>query len=827
MDNPQIITGLTSEAVLKSRAASGSNSSIAKQRSTVWVLLKEMVLEPMFILLIAACIIYFIAGQYAEGFVMVTAIIIVSGISFFQEYRSRNAIDALRKLSASETTVIRNGIKQKIPVDQIVLQDVVLLEEGEIIAADGRLLIANDFSVNESNLTGESLPVFKSVDENANVYKGTLVTSGSATIVVTAIGSQTTFDKIGLSLQSISVIKTPLQKQIQSFVKNMAIVGGVAFCIVVAYNYFYSRQLFTAFMQGLTLAMSILPEEIPVAFTTFMALGAMRMMKNGVLVKQPQYVETLGAATVICTDKTGTLTLNEMKIAWLYDVVTGQSISAKEKQAIPHLLLEYAMWASETTAFDPMEKAIHEMYGLISVTDKRKEFLQVHEYPLGGTPPFMTHIFRNAGGETIIAAKGAPEALIALSTLSTEKKFAIKQQVLQYAASGFRVLAVGRAVWNEPKFPVAQTEFAFDVLGLLAFSDPPKKNMAETISTFHAAGIKVKMITGDYPETAMHIAQELGIAVNSTVLTGNEVVQMPAEELKTVIGNVQVFARMYPEAKLKIIEALRENGEVVAMTGDGVNDAPALKAADIGIAMGKRGSEVARDAASLVLTDDDLAHMTDAVLYGRKIYDNLEKAIRYIISIHVPIILIVVVPLLLNWNFYTLFFPVHVIFLEIVMGPTCSIVYENEPAEPGVMQRSPRKMSSTFLSLSALLVSILQGLIIAAGCLGIAAWYLHNGYDNTLVRTMVFITIIFCNIFLSFVNRSFRYNIFISSKKVNPLLLYAALFTLLSVICFITIPFFRGLFQLTAIGFRDILYSITVAAVSTFWIELFKGKKQR
>ncbi len=815
-------TGLTTAEADLSRQQHGSNSFELQEDRVLLNVLKEVVLEPMFILLLAACIIYFAVGQFQEGIIMLISIFIVAGISLFQEYRSRNAILALKKLSAPHAKVIRNGSITEIATEDIVTGDILLAEEGEIIAADGLLIASNDFSVNESILTGESFAVTKTASNKNTVYKGTLVVSGSATIKVEAVGLKTMFGKIGLSLKDIRVEKTPLQQQIKSFVKKMVWAGAVAFVLVVGYHFYQSGNFIASFLQGLTLAMSILPEEIPVAFSTFQALGAFRLLKNQIIVKQPQFVETLGSATVICADKTGTLTQNKMSIAYLYDAATGSSIAVKENNPLPEQVLEYAMWSSETTPFDPMEKAIHQLYASTAATDKRTLFQQIHEYPIGGTPPMMTHIFKDANGTVIIAAKGAPEAILHQTNLPIAALKKIEEQVLLHAKSGYRVLGVGKGSWHEHKWPVSQQEFAFEFLGLIVFHDPPKENIRQTIRTFNDAGIRVKMITGDYPETAVAIADEIQLNHNREVVTGKEVLLLSTEELQQRVQQVSIFARMFPQAKLKVIDALKENGEVVAMTGDGVNDGPALKAAHIGIAMGKRGSEVAKNAASLILTDDDLVHMTDAVALGRKIYDNLKKAIQYIVSIHIPIILIVTLPLLLAWTFTDIFSPVHVIFLELIMGPTCSIIYENEPMEPGTMNRPPRKMGATFLSLKQLAISIIQGLMITAGCLSIGYYYMQAGSAEEMIRTVIFITLLCSNIFLTLVNRSFRYSVFQTIRYKNNLVLLILSFTVLFIAALLYVPFLQDLFRLQSLTAPVLLTCIAVALVSTCWIEIWK-----
>jgi Ca2+-transporting ATPase len=819
-----VLTGLSDEEVINSRNRYGGNVFYLKEERTFLHVIKDVVLEPMFILLLAACAVYFFIRQYDEGIIMLVSIFIVAGISFFQEFRSRNAIQALKKLSAPKVKVIRNGKEIKIASEEIVVNDIMRLEEGENISCDGRIVSENDFSVNESLITGESFAVYKNADED--VYKGTLVTSGSAIIKVTAVGNKTMFGKIGLSLQEIEVEKTPLQLQIQIFVRRMVWFGAIAFMLVLAINYYHSKSFLFGLLQGLTLAMSVLPEEIPVAFSAFQALGAFRLLRNKIIVKQPQFVETLGSATVICIDKTGTITQNLMHIEFVYDEASKQSIQNTALNKLPENLIEYAMWSSETEPFDPMEKAIHSLYKNIAPVDKRLQYKQVHEYPIGGKPPMMTHIFKNENGETIIAAKGAPEAILRHANLSLAEIKHIEEQSLNYAKQGYRVLGVGKAIWNEKQYPASQEAFRFEFLGLIAFNDPPKPNMVDIIRTFHEAGIQTKIITGDYAETAVAIAKQIKLNTAYEYLTGKEVLQFSSEELKQKVKSVNIFARMFPEAKLKVINALKENGEVVAMTGDGVNDTPALKAAHIGIAMGQRGSEAAKAVASLVITDDDLIHMTDAVALGRKIYDNLKKAIQYIVSIHIPIILIVTLPLLFAWKFVNFFSPVHVIFLELIMGPTCSIIYENEPIEPGTMQRPPRKLIATFLSGKQLQTSIAQGLMITAGCLGLGYYFMQHNADVATVRTIIFITLLFSNIFLTLVNRSFQYPVATTLRYKNYMITIVIFITLAFIFSLLFIPFIQALFLLQTISLSMLIKCLIVAFISTMWIEIFKRYKK-
>lgn len=827
MTDPDHFPGLDARQVADSRHTHGNNVLDLKDSGVFWKTLKEVVLEPMFILLLSACIIYFILGEYREGIIMLIAIGIVAGISLFQEYRSRNAVMALKRMSAPAATVFRDGRWQSIPTDEIVVHDILKADEGEMIAADGDLLTANDFTVNESVLTGESYPVAKSSEAHRQVYRGTLVTTGSATFRVTAVGQKTMFGKIGLSLQQIQVEKTPLQLQIRAFVRNMVWLGALAFAVVVGIHYYESGELIHALLHGLTLAMSVVPEEIPVAFSTFQALGAFRLLRHQIIVKHPQYVETLGSATVICADKTGTLTENKMQLAFVYDATADQSIEVKPEVRLPEALLSYAMWASERQPFDPMERALHEWYAARIGTDQRELFRQVHEYPMSGQPPMMTHVFSDNAGNIIIAAKGAPEAILKHSKPGDAIAAQVIKQAHAYARMGLRVLGVGKGSWPGKDFPQAQEDFGFELLGLVAFHDPPKANMAQTVATFHQAGIQVKMITGDYAETALAIAGQIGLDGSASVLTGNEVLSLSEDVLRQKARETHVFARMFPEAKMKVITALKDAGEVVAMTGDGVNDGPALKAAHIGIAMGSRGSEVAKSAAALILTDDDLAHMTDAVALGRKIYDNLRKAIRYIVSIHIPIILIVTLPVVLFWRFNNIFSPVHVIFLELIMGPTCSIIYENEPMEPNTMNRPPRPMTQTFLSGRQLLLSIVQGLAITAACLLTAYYYMQAGYSDAVVRTLVFAMLLFSNIFLTLVNRSFYYSVVQTLRYRNNLVPWIAAITLALLAMALYVPFVQELFQTTALSLPQLSLCMLGALAATFWLEGWKWVQRR
>ncbi len=822
------IAGLTSEQVLRAHELHGFNRLVYQKENKFRALIKGFLGEPMVILLLTASVIYFINGETADAIFMAASIVLVSAISLYQDKKSRNALKKLEEFNQPLCTVIRNGTKAQIKVEDIVPGDFLIAEEGTMIAADGEIVRSNDFSVNESALTGESLPVYK--DKNSGdkqVYRGTVVASGLAIAEVTAIGNNTRWGGIGKSLESIKEEKTPLEIQIGNFVRKMATAGAVVFIIVWIINYWHSHHIADSLLKALTLAMSILPEEIPVAFTTFMALGAWRLMKMGIVVKQMKTVETLGSATVICVDKTGTITENSMRLAKLYawpsTSITDLSdkLTTEEKK-----LISTAMWASEPIPFDPMETALHQGYELITPSDERPEYKMVHEYPLGGLPPMMTHVFENDDLNRVIAAKGAPEALMALCDLSQTERNEINGAVKTLTAEGYRVLGVARSEFRGYDFPKRQQDLPFSFKGLVAFYDPPKTNIKSVLKAFYNAGIDVRIITGDNALTTMAIAKAIDFKGYEHYVTGAELMGLSNSEKGRAVKNNNLFARMFPDAKLAVVNILKENKEVVAMTGDGVNDGPALKAAHIGIAMGKKGTEIAKAAASLILLEDDLSKMVDAVAMGRKIYANLKKAIQYIISIHIPIILTVVIPLALGWVYPNIFSPIHVIFLELIMGPTCSVIYENEPMEKNAMQQKPRALTSTFFNWRELATSVLQGLMIAAGTLFVYQYAVNHGFSESITRSMVFITLITANIFLTLVNRSFYYSIITTLKSRNYMIPTVILITSVITVAIFFIEKLTAFFLFGKLNLSQIWVGIITGFISVIWYELVKWQKR-
>jgi Ca2+-transporting ATPase len=783
----------------------------------------------MIILLLVASAIYFISGKIGDGIFLSAAIVFQTSISLYQYSRSQNALEKLKDFSQPKCKVIRNGSVTEINSEDLVIGDCLMVEEGTAITADGIIVHSNDFSVNESIITGESLAAFKDKStEDKAIYSGTTVASGLAIVIITAIGNETKLGKIGKSLESIDEEKTPLELQIANFVKKLAMVGVVVFIVVWTINYWHSQNLLNSLLQSLTLAMSILPEEIPVAFTTFMALGAWRLMKMGIVVKQMKTVETLGSATVICIDKTGTITENKMSLVKLYMLSTNKISQPEDIYLADEIeLLKLAMWASEPIPFDAMEIALHDKYKAIVPIDERPNYKLVHEYSLSGKPPMMTHIFEDKNGNRIISAKGAPEALMSFSNLTEVQKKHIIAAIQKIAKDGYRILAVGCSDYQGDNFPQKQEDLSFQFIGMLAFYDPPKKNIQKALQDFYTAGIAVKIITGDNAETTTAIAKQVGFIGFDKNMSGDELMKLSDNQLNKAVMANSIFTRMFPEAKLKIINALKSNHQIVAMTGDGVNDGPALKAAHIGIAMGKKGTEIAKQAASLILLGDDLSKMVNSVAMGRRIYANLKKAIQYIISIHIPIILTVFVPLALSWIYPNIFSPIHIIFLEIIMGPTCSIIYENEPMEENTMLQKPKPLRTTFFSWKELSVSILQGLLITSGSLFVYQYSVANGYGETLTRTMTFTTLIASNIFLTLINRSFYYSIFTTLRYKNKMVLMIICITVFLVGLILYVDVLTSFFSFETLKFPHLAICISVGFVTVFWYEFVKIYKRR
>jgi Ca2+-transporting ATPase len=801
----------------------GKNELTGQKRNgflyAVWNILKE----PMFIMLLVASSLYFILGEANEGLLMLVAMIFVVAISIYQETKSSNALQALKQYTQTRVRVIRDSREQNILSEELVPGDIMVLEEGNRVPADATILQSNDLTLNESVITGESVPVEKNNDQESSlIFQGSMINSGSCMARVTLTGNRTVLGKIGKSVDTGTSAKTLLEAQIGRFVKALAAFGLLAFALIWVINYVNSKDIVQSLLLGLTLAMSAVPEEIPVAFSTFMALGAAQMARLGIITRRAQTIENLGAVSIICLDKTGTITQNKMQVKEIYSYTSDESgdVDRKPGTDISRVLM-YARLACEREPFDAMEKAIAEVYQASDDSGGYSKLEFIHEYPLGGRPPMMTHVYQSADG-IIAGGKGAPERILKVCHLEKEEVKRMEKVVLQLTSSGYRVLAVCSAVNPVKPFPAMQDDFNWKFEGFLSLYDPPRENAGSVFEKWYGAGITISLVTGDYPETALNIATVTGIRHNGKYLTGDQVMEMQEEKLIQSTGGINIYARMFPEAKLKLINAFKANGQIIAMTGDGVNDAPALKSADVGIAMGKRGADLAKEVSDLIITDDNLEKITEAISYGRKIYSNFKKAIRYIISIHIPIILTASLPLILGWKYPAVFTPIHVIFLELIMGPTCSIFYEREPVEPDLMEKKPRSTLHNIFSGSELWLSVTQGIFIAAGLLFLYYYFMREKYSLEYVRSLVFTTIILSNIFLTFANRSFSESIFTTRHYKNSLAPWVLFISCGFLLAINMIPVLRNLFKLAPLSITHYMLCLGTSLLSVGWFELYK-----
>jgi Ca2+-transporting ATPase len=808
----------------------------ARRRSLLW-LARDVLREPMILLLVSCSAIYLALGDLREAIVLSLSVLVVVGITFFQNRKTERALEALRDLSSPRALVIRDGESRRIAGREVVRGDLIVVSEGDRVPADGDVLWASSLSVDESLLTGESVPVSKrAVPEESlepaqperRVFSGTLVVAGQGLARVTATGPGTEMGRIGKSLGTIELEETPLQRQMGRIVLRLAAIGA-ALCLLVALLYGRSRgSLFDGLLAGLALAMSILPEEFPVVLTIFLALGAWRLSRKRVLTRRVAAIEALGAATVLCVDKTGTLTVNRMSVTRL--VAGGRPLDVTGSETLPdefHELVEYAVLASRRAPFDPMEQAIREL-GLRTLA--RTEHLHedwelLREYPLSPERLAVSHAWSARGREeSVIAAKGAPEAIADLCHLGTAENDRLFASVEELASAGLRVLAVARARFGRPALPDNVHDYPFELLGLVGLEDPLRASVPAAIRDCKAAGIRVVMITGDYPVTAAKIAREIGLP-DDLVMTGAELDALDAAALERRVPSVSVFARVVPEQKLRLVQALKANGEIVAMTGDGVNDAPALKAAHIGIAMGARGTDVAREAAALVLLDDDFSSIVQAVRLGRRIFDNLKKVIAYLLAIHVAIAGMALFPVLAGWPLLLL--PIQIVFLELIIDPASSIAFEAEPAEEDLMRRPPRKPKEPLLSRRVLVLSVLQGAGVLAVVLAVFIVMLGRGGPEGPGRAVAFAALIAGNLGLILTNRSWSRTILGSLRASNPalwLVVGGAAGTLALVLA---VPVLRDLFRFERVGPADALLGVAAGAASILWFELFKLRPRR
>lgn len=839
--NEFLLSGITSSEAEKLQEQYGRNELTLQKKETFFHKILHIMCEPMFLLLIAAAIIYFVLGEPRDGAIMLVFVLGIISIDVIQEWKTDKTLNALKDLSAPHINVIRDKKETKIASADLVPGDVMIIQEGVKIPADGIVIKCNDLCVDESSLTGEAEGVWKTTNAQSSLntenseankdywrkdycYAGTLVTQGSAYIHVDKIGAVTEYGKIGANVASAPEELTPLQKQTGGLVKLCAVIAGVLFIFVGIVTYFnipdhlFKARIIESILSGITLAMAMIPEEFPVILTVFLSMGAWRLAKKNSLVRKLPSVETLGAVSVLCVDKTGTITLNQMTVqdTWALNKDTGK-------------LCEVMGLGCETDAYDPMEKAMLTYCSTVGIT--KENLLNgelISEYAFTNELKMMGHVWKR-NGEILIAAKGSPEHILTICDFIDNQKQLTESKIIEMSKQGLRVIAVGMMIpQTDADIPAKITDCRLTLCGLVGLADPPRESVKADIATCIKAGIRVVMITGDNGITASSIAKKIGMPNSDNIITGDILNHMSDEELCEKVKNVSIFSRVVPEHKMRIVKAFKENGEIVAMTGDGVNDAPALKYADIGIAMGKRGSEVSREAADLILMDDNFSTIVETVRDGRRIYDNIRKAVGYVLTIHIPIALAsLIAPMIGIAPISLLLLPLHVVLLELIIDPTCSIVLERQPAEKDIMQRKPRKPSEKLLTAKTLLKSIIQGLVLFAGTFGIYYVTMQNGGSAEVARTMGLATIMLSNLFLVQVNSSdsdFAVQSFLRLIK-DKVMWVVNLGTAAGLLVIIYTPL-AGFLKLAPLSVLQIFTVIGTAAVSVLWYDVVKLVKK-
>jgi Ca2+-transporting ATPase len=836
------LQGLTEQEALERLAQDGYNELPQAKRRNLLHILLEVVREPMFLMLIACGVLYLFLGDPEEALMLMGFVFVIIGITFYQERKTERALEALRDLSSPRALVIRGGRQQRIAGREVVRDDIILISEGGRVPADAVLITGGNVSVDESLLTGESVPVRKKTwdgrldmgrpggDDLPFIYSGTLVVKGQGVAQVRATGMRTEIGKIGKALQILETEDTNLQRQTGKIVRTFAMVG-LSLCALVVVMYALTRgDWLNGFLAGITLAMATLPEEFPVVLTIFLALGAWRISQHHVLTRRVPAVEMLGAATVLCVDKTGTLTINRMTVTKIavgdrLEDVDGQQHLLPESL---HEIVEYSILASPHDPFDPMEKAMKELGGraLANTEHLHQDWTLVKEYPLSEKLLAMSHVWRSPNGQDyVIAAKGAPEAIADLCHFDAARQAALIEQINRMAGAGLRVIGVARARFLATDLPSEVHDFAFEFIGLMGLSDPVRPEVAAAVKECYTAGIRVIMITGDYPATAQNIARQIGLRPLDHLITGSELDSMSDAELCEHIKTTCIFARAVPEQKLRIVTALKANGEVVAMTGDGVNDAPALKAAHIGIAMGGRGTDVARESAALVLLDDNFASIVKAVRMGRRIFDNLKKAMAFIFSVHIPIAGMSLIPIFLEWPLALL--PVHILFLELIIDPACTIVFEMEVDESDIMKRPPRQLGEPLFGRPMILTGLIQGVGVLAAVLTVYAVNILPGHGESEARVSAFLCLAIANLGLILTNRSWIRSIPAMLRVPNKALWWVAGGTIGFLTLIVTTPFLRDLFKFTPLNRWELVLIGSAAFASLLIAESVKFKAAR
>ena len=805
--------GLTASDAAERLRQDGKNELPQERQRGPFRIILDAIREPMLQLLLGAGVIYLFVGDLAEALILLGFAVLNVLLVVVQESRTERALAALKDLTSPSAFVIRDGTRQRVPGSDVVVGDIVVLIEGDRVPADARLIEVTDLQADESLLTGESVPVSKTAggpdladarsggDDSPNVWSGTLIVRGTGLARVLAPGARTEIGRIGKSLGAVESAPTPLQIQTRKLVKIFAILGiGSSVVLAVVYGLLHGEWV-KGILAGITLAMATLPEEFPLVLTVFLVLGAWRMSQNKVLTRRSAAIEALGAVTVLCTDKTGTLTMNRMTVAALVADGAWWALTSPADPELPekfHALVEFSILASRPNPFDPMERAFSDLgvRFLKRTEHTHPDWVLRYGYPLQPAMLAMTQVWQTSDG-FVAAAKGAPEAIADLCHLPLDKLEAIRRDVAALAAQGLRVLAVAHAAWSTETWPETQHDFAFQFIGLVGLADPLRQEVPAAVQACMDGGIRVVMITGDHPATALTIAKQAGITGNA-VLTGTEMAGLDDAQFMARLPGTHIFARIMPEQKLRLVQAFATAGEVVAMTGDGVNDAPSLKAAHIGVAMGGRGTDVAREAASLVLLDDNFASLVTAVRLGRRIDDNLRKAIGYILAVHVPIAGLSLLPVLFGWPM--VLGPIHVVFLELIIDPVSSIVFEAEPEEAGIMARPPRKPDAPLFDTALLLHGLLQGGVVMLAALGIFQLGIHDEHGEQVARCMAFVTLVIGNLGLVLTNRSMTASAFRVLTRPNRALVFVALTTMTALILSISIPWLRGLFGFAPLG---------------------------
>lgn len=824
------MNGLSTSQAAERLTQYGHNTLPSSAPKTLMALILKVIREPMFLMLLTAGFIYLILGDRAEALFLLTFVFVIIGITLAQEHKTQRALESLRDLSAPRALVIRDNEEVRISSQEVVPGDLMVLHEGDRISADASL-VQGQLSVDESLLTGESVSVNKSIGstDSSSLFASTVVTKGIGLAIVEKTGTLTAVGHIGKALSLTEETFSGLQRSSRTLVRLLSILAFVLALALVLINWGWNNHSFLeSILSGIALSMAVLPEEIPVILTVFLALGAWRISQINVLTRNVTAVEALGAITVLAVDKTGTLTQNRMQVAQLY--VNDFSYSASDKGELEekfHTLAEFSLLATPVDPFDPMEKAIQQfahshLSGTEHIHDDR---LPEFQYDLSPDILAMTHVYSDTEPSTyLLATKGAPEAVADLCHLNSEELQKIELQVEVMAKRGLRVLGVAKGTWkgiqNSPVWPKSQHEFDFTFLGLIGFMDPPRPNISIAIAQCHSAGIRVLMITGDHCETARSIAKEVGLSEHAEILMGDELAALSDNELLSRLKRTDVCARMNPEQKLRLVHVLQEDGDIVAMTGDGVNDAPALKAANVGIAMGERGTDVARESAALVLLDDRFESIVAAIAQGRRIYDNITKATRFIFAVHIPIIALTLIPALMQWPH--VLEPVHIVLLQLLIDPACAIVFEAEAAAPNVMNRPPRAIYANPFSVANVGYGLIQGVGIACILLiGYALLY-YNGWNETAMRITLFTALTPILFLLVLANRNEGW---VSKKNPWVLTMFGAVSLILLSVLFV--PLLRDVLRFTPITGAQAFMALVLLSLGGIWLKFLQRIHQK